>query len=1138
MLAIFEEELLAAFDASRSMLPLFPESAVDAPSRGIGTSASRGLAGGANSIKHGLPSTTVAQVRARVRETIVAQGLEKSRDLEKVAPAIASATAAALADTDLIGTEVTAADLAKVNAITSKAIARSLNAPSVTGLAEGLGTENEKKARLDSLARAAANNVDTLALPATDAADSLHLVVLLVTSAGNADISPSGTGDNDPGTLLAARTGSLVRIAGAKLDGKLTGSACSTALNDLANAAVVGLGDTAIRDQAETKLQAVVQDGVLFNLFLAYYGFKQNVGLSATDLRSAIDFSAAAMVLGTGAYHDAVNLQVQATLDTIVPVADSKARTAAIISTVNPPPNELANATTATAIASGASITWTSGSVLRVTANLAVNGNLVIEPGVTVYIDLDKNITVGATGSIQAVGTTSAPIIFTRSLSGNVWGALEINSNSMANTLKYCDISGARDGIIIATTSTSQGISIIEDCLIHDNTESGLCAWYARRDGTRMTTVRSCHFYNNLLGPVSFNENVLFDTDKPSHFYNPVTGTEPDLGVIQNALIFNGTITANYRFHMTELPYLIWDSLSLVSPAVLTIDPGVIVKFQSGDDALVNQGARIVAGVSGGSPVIFTSYRDLSAGGDTLGQGDSALPGDWVGFDLRSSGNIFYNCEFRYTVVGVEFNNASSSAGDGAASFNGCVFRHSSVRGINTNSAGTTTILSGCSFHDHLSYPLTLTQNVSFDTSNTFHAPGSSEPEVPLGSKNAIYFYGDIGRNVQFTIQEVPYYCAASVTVSSPAILAIAPGVVIKFGASQKLLINQGALVRAGESEGERVIFTSYRDGSAGGDTAGQGAAGSPGDWQGLDLRSNANEFWHCDFRYATKGIIFNNEGSSVGDGSGSFTGCIFRHCLTRGFYGYSARSGTRITGSSFYENSSYPLTITQDVNFDGSNIFHEPGTSAPAVPVGSAKAIIFQGNISKVSSFPIIEVPYLLTENIDVSSTLTLSAGAVVKVQTGFKVTVLPAGRISAIGTSLKPIIFTSYRDGTAGGDTFNLGAAGIAGDWSGLDIRSIGNVLDYCELRYAVKPIRFNNYGSSVGDGGVTLTNSLVRSSSNGGIDATDASSVTAITDNRFQDNNANGTTIWDLDVSGNTKVSHSGNAHAGGGTIYIRP
>ena len=800
MLAIFEEELLAAFDASRSMAGVPSDEVGDLPARGIGETATRGLAGGVNSIKHGLPSTTVAQVRARVRETIVAQGLEKSRDLEKVAPAIASAAAEALADSELVGTEVTTADLSDINAITAKAVARGLNAPSVTGLAEGLGTEIEKQARLDALARAAAANVDTLALPAADAADSLQMVVWLVTAAGNTDVSSTGTGDNDPGTLLTARTGSLVRIVGAKLDGRLTGTLCSDALNDLANAAVVGLGDTAIRDLADTKLQPVVQDGVLFNLFMAYYGFKQDVGLSATELRGAIDFGEAITAIGTSEFATAVADEIQAERTIIVPAADTKARTAAIITTTNPPINEIAGATVALALGTGSSATWTRGSAIRVVSNLAVNGNLIIEPGITVYVDFGCPITVGVDGSISAVGTMDEPITFTRSVSGSAWGSLEISSNSPMNHLAYCNVSGATNGIIIAHYSTNQGIAVIDNCIVRDNQRHGIYAEFARRDGTRMTTIRNCYMYGNLVGQLVINESVALDSEAPNYFHDPLSADGPDPADPANRIKFLGNITLPVTLGSTEVPYFIPDSTLLDVGAKLEILDGVTLVFGSESYLRVNAGGSLHADGTEAAPVVFTGTEKISGYWRGLQFHDSNSVDnllDHVIIEYAGGGGVLSYAEARANLVLTK--NTSTSR----IRISNTTLRHSSRYGLYVDpslaidlfEANTCTAnAAGAVYIDANS--VHLLGNDSDYSGNTIDVIAIDETTI-TASQN----WKDLG--VPFRQVSVD----GRIEITSGANLTLDPGVTIEFAQGARLYINgTGSLSVIGTSENPVIL--------------------------------------------------------------------------------------------------------------------------------------------------------------------------------------------------------------------------------------------------------------------------------------------------------------------------------------------
>ncbi len=100
ILDILEEELVDSYDASRGIDVSMP-----------GDAGSRSLAGGANSILHTLPGSSVGLVIDHVDTEVRNLGLGRSRDLEKILPAVAEATVEALIDDTLVGTEITEEEL-------------------------------------------------------------------------------------------------------------------------------------------------------------------------------------------------------------------------------------------------------------------------------------------------------------------------------------------------------------------------------------------------------------------------------------------------------------------------------------------------------------------------------------------------------------------------------------------------------------------------------------------------------------------------------------------------------------------------------------------------------------------------------------------------------------------------------------------------------------------------------------------------------------------------------------------------------------------------------------------------------------------------------------------------------------------
>ncbi len=163
--------------------------------------------------------------------------------------------------------------------------------------------------------------------------------------------------------------------------------------------------------------------------------------------------------------------------------------------------------------------------------------------------------------------------------------------------------------------------------------------------------------------------------------------------------------------------------------------------------------------------------------------------------------------------------------------------------------------------------------------------------------------------------------------------------------------------------------------------------------------------------------------------------------------------------------------------------------------PPGIFAATSVGGRVSTDTTWTLSGSPYVVTSSVQFYGmtstpiTLTIEPGVVVKFQTGTYLqiangTSYPAS-LNAVGTVEAPIVFTSYKDDTAGGDTNGDGSATTPapGNWNYLYLwrGSNSSVLDHTDVRYGGGGGQGNIY---IYESSPTIQNSVIKQSSNIGI------------------------------------------------------
>ncbi len=421
------------------------------------------------------------------------------------------------------------------------------------------------------------------------------------------------------------------------------------------------------------------------------------------------------------------------------------------------------------------------------------------------------------------------------------------------------------------------------------------------------------------------------------------------VSIYSNPTPVSGPITANTIWTLSKSPYQVTGDIDVRAGVTLTIEAGVSVLFNGGTDISVS-GALLANGTAS-QHIAFTS--------------SSANPivGAWGGMRLNPSQNNL------------------------RSSFNYCDFSYGGQGG--------------------------------FDADDVFEMFGQAEPQISNctitnSRRNGIELLGgDYSSSFRLSGTSLPIFLLRDLTIQSGAVLAINPGVLLKFGRGVDLFVD-GALSVQGTAS-ERVIFTSLRDDAVGGDTGGDGATtGSTGDWSGIFFRGSAEgarcQMIYCDLRFAGGGGGFGNLDTPVlldARVNPTFSALRFTSCRY---------NGIDLHGGEYSNN----IILNQ--------------TAAP---------YILRGDLTVLNP-----------------AVLTIMPGTLFKMGTGIDFRI--NGGLVATGSAGNAIRFTSLNDDSRGGDTNNDGqTVGNPGDWSGLHFEAgaRGSSMSFCEFHFAGGGSGFND-------------------------------------------------------------------------------
>ncbi len=215
-------------------------------------------------------------------------------------------------------------------------------------------------------------------------------------------------------------------------------------------------------------------------------------------------------------------------------------------------------------------------------------------------------------------------------------------------------IDGAANGVTIGggnSTITNNIIRNAADCGLNIATQS-MIAGNRVQDNTTGICVGGVVAANVTGNSVSANEKAI---SGPPGLVSGFSGNTY-VGNALDGLWTSGDVRADATWPSDIPVYFIAGTVNVYPGRTLTIEPGVIAKGRKdglyGINSRVVVDGTLVAQGTSTSPIIFTSLKDDSVGGDSNGDGGttSPTPGDWLGieFGVSSSGSLMTNAIVRY----------------------------------------------------------------------------------------------------------------------------------------------------------------------------------------------------------------------------------------------------------------------------------------------------------------------------------------------------------------------------------------------------------------------------------------------------------------------------------------------------------
>jgi uncharacterized RmlC-like cupin family protein len=538
-------------------------------------------------------------------------------------------------------------------------------------------------------------------------------------------------------------------------------------------------------------------------------------------------------------------------------------------------------------------------------STFSVNGDavLTVEPGTEMRFNSGQGIYVGSDAAIVMNGTAAARITL-RGITTNpgAWGDIEIHSNREENSLSYVDIQNGGGGTSAYSSALYLygGVADVNNCTIAGSGSNGITT----ESGGYLRSFTGNAVNNSVKAPIYTYSNLWSLRNMGSD--NTFTGNTNNYIHVAGA----GSISSNMTIRKLSIPWQLYSTFSVSEAAVLTVEPGTEMRFNSGQGIYVNSEAAIVMDGTAESRITL--------------RGVTTNAGAWGNIEIHSNRE-----ENSLSYVDIQNGGGGTSAYSsalylygGVADVNNCTVTGSGSNGITTEGGGYLRSFTGNAVNNSAKAPIYTYSSIwslrNIGSGNTF--TGNANNYVHINTNTSI------SGNMTLKKLDIPYFLQAGLSVSdgngiNPT-LTIEPGTQIWVNGQQSINIGNNSKLVAVGTPAERIVI--------------RGSADQAGWWHGIVIHtlSEGTRFNYCDISgggrstgYSNNNCFFIYAGAYVDIRNTTFNKSNFyyvgfdsNNSLT-GYHIYSenvtfgAKGNTTLIANVWYEDASYPTSDTLPAN-------------------------------------------------------------------------------------------------------------------------------------------------------------------------------------------------------------------------------